>query len=80
MIDNFRKGCIVTGGRKRKIRVKGGLFGGSQDKGHQNELAAFVTAVNGGSNLDVEGMLKTSRLTLLIGQSMVEGKPLQVNF
>ncbi|MEC8067320.1 MAG: bi-domain-containing oxidoreductase [Pseudomonadota bacterium] len=80
VIDNFRKGCIVTGGRKRKIRVKGGLFGGSQDKGHQNELAAFVTAVNGGSNLDVEGMLKTSRLTLLIGQSMVEGKPLQVNF
>lgn len=80
VIDNFRKACIVSNGKRRKIRVKNGFLGGSQDKGHNNELAEFIGAVSGNNQLDVEGMFKTSRLTLLASQSMVEGKPLKVNF
>ncbi|PPR15166.1 MAG: Inositol 2-dehydrogenase, partial [Proteobacteria bacterium] len=80
VIDNFRKASIISNGKRRKIRVKNGFLGGSQDKGHNNELAEFVGAVSGNNQLDVEGMFKTSRLTLLASQSMVEGKPLKVNF
>lgn len=80
VIDNFRKASITSNGRCRKIRIKNGFFGGSQDKGHQNELAAFIGAINGNASLDIESMFQVSRLTLLLAQSMVDGKPLKVNF
>jgi predicted dehydrogenase/threonine dehydrogenase-like Zn-dependent dehydrogenase len=80
VIDNFRKASIISNGKRRKIRVKNGFFDGSQDKGHQNELAAFIGAVNGNAPLDIDSMFKVSRLTLLMAQSMVEGQPLKVNF
>lgn len=79
VIDNFRKAMIVTNGKKRKIRIKSGIFGGSQDKGHTNELIQFIQAVQGNGTPDVESMFATSRLTLLIARSMEENKPLKVN-
>tara|TARA_R110000868_G_scaffold189695_2_gene433148 strand:- start:194152 stop:196305 length:2154 start_codon:yes stop_codon:yes gene_type:complete len=80
VIDNFRKAMIVQNGKKRKIKVKNGFFGGSQDKGHMNELVSFIQAVKGNNAPCVDDMFATSRLTLLIARSMEENKPLKVNF
>ncbi|MFT7144088.1 MAG: putative dehydrogenase/threonine dehydrogenase-like Zn-dependent dehydrogenase [Alphaproteobacteria bacterium] len=79
IIDNFRKAMIVSGGKKRKIKIKNGFFGGSQDKGHTNELVQFIQAVQGNSMPDVDAMFEASRLTLLIARSMEENKPLKVS-
>lgn len=79
VIDNFRKAMVVQNGRKRKIKLKNGLFSASQDKGHTNELVAFIKAIKSGKAPNVEDMLASSRLTLLAARSMEENKPLKLN-
>lgn len=80
VIDNFRKAYVVTGGKKRNFKVKSGLLGGGQDKGHSNELLAFISAVKGETPhpISAEDLFQTSEVTFAAECSMQRSQPVKL--
>ncbi len=83
VIDNFRKGFVIKGGKTRKVRacnwIKGLLTGG-QDKGHGAELRAFVDAIKGDSPMSVtlDDFLHSSRVVLAAAESLKTGEAVKL--
>lgn len=73
MIDNFRSITVVADGN----RVKTGSSM-EQDKGHQGELEAFVSATltGGPAPIDEAEMVEVSLATIAIGESLRTGSPI----
>ncbi len=83
VIDNFRKGFIVKGGKTRKVRARSwwkSLLTGGQDKGHGAELQAFVDAVKGDEPLPVslDDFLHSSRVVLAVAESLKLGTSIKI--
>jgi predicted dehydrogenase len=68
VIDDFRRGWTVSGGRRRHL---GGWWGGPR-KGHREELEAFIEAVRHGrpSPISFEESVQATRATLAILESL----------
>ncbi len=66
-MDNFLSLSITGNGKSRIIKARAG-----QDKGHSEELSAFVQAValGGPAPVDEEELLETSQATLLVLDSL----------
>lgn len=80
VIDNFRKAYVVSGGKKRQFKLKGGLLSTPQDKGHQNELLAFMSAVKGETDnpMPMADLYRTSMITFAMEESMQTGAPVHL--
>lgn len=74
VIDNFRNAFTSINGKKTKLKAKG------QDKGHAAELELFAKAVRGEeTNLDTKSMFVTSKVTLLIAESIQSNTAVKVD-
>jgi predicted dehydrogenase len=74
-LDNFRSAAVWSGRGKSEKKARGG-----QDKGQRAEMAAFVDAVRTGGPMpiSVPSLLATTRATIAVGDSMLNGRPEQV--
>ncbi len=75
VIDNFKEAFITANGKRKKFSTT------TQDKGHKNELVAFVRAIKGEEPLSIltcEDSFESSRITLLAKQSMEENKVIKL--
>jgi predicted dehydrogenase/threonine dehydrogenase-like Zn-dependent dehydrogenase len=72
VIDNFRSGTLISGGKER--RDGAGL---DQDKGHAAQLKAFVAAAatGGRAPVDEAELIETSLATIAIGEALRAGAP-----
>lgn len=74
IIDDFRIAEAWSGGKRRK------LWKGSQDKGHQAELAAFINAIRVGGDAPIswEELRATTLASILAVRSLREGMPIDL--
>jgi predicted dehydrogenase/threonine dehydrogenase-like Zn-dependent dehydrogenase len=74
VIDDWREVTVVRGGRARRRKAL------SQDKGHREEVAAFVRAVaeGGSSPIPWSDLRAVSRASVLAVRSLREGFPFDV--
>lgn len=74
-LDNFRKATVWSGRRARVERATG-----ATDKGQRQQLAQFLEAVRSGGPMpiDLASLVTTTRATLAIVESRVNGRPLPV--
>jgi predicted dehydrogenase len=72
VIDNFRSLTVVADGKEK--RTGGGV---DQDKGHADQLKAFVAAVAAGGRAPVDEaeLVETSLATIAIAESLRTGAP-----
>jgi predicted dehydrogenase len=75
VIDDFKTLTMTRGGKRRHVRQRG------QDKGHRNELEAFVTALKKNSQLPVsfEDALWATLVTFQIMEALKVGGPVKVD-
>ncbi|KPL19302.1 MAG: hypothetical protein AMJ92_03965 [candidate division Zixibacteria bacterium SM23_81] len=75
VIDDFKTLTTSRGGKRRHIRHR------RQDKGHRNELKAFVTALKRGSQLPVsfQDALWATLVTFQIMEALKVGAPVKVD-
>lgn len=71
-LDNFRSATVWSGRGKSVTKARGG-----QDKGQRSEMAAFAEAVRTGGPMPIsaESLLATTRATIAVGESMLNGRP-----
>jgi predicted dehydrogenase len=71
-LDNFRSASVWSARRKKTSKSRTG-----QDKGQRSELAAFIDAVRNDTPMpvSVESLLATTRATIAVGESMLNGRP-----
>jgi predicted dehydrogenase/threonine dehydrogenase-like Zn-dependent dehydrogenase len=69
-LDNFRRGTVWRGRRRRTQRVLGAV-----DKGQGAELAAFLGAVGAGGPMPISiaSLVATTRATLAVSRSLASG-------
>ena len=75
VIDNYKDAFVTTNGKRKKFSTS------TQDKGHNNELVAFVRAVKGEEPLSIltcEDSFESSRITLLAKESMEQSKVIKL--
>src|SRR5690606_22535345 len=74
VLDDFRRLTISRNGRRRSVR----RF--SQDKGFDQEIAAFLGAVKGqvGTSIPLDALVSTTRATFAIEESLRSGMPVAV--
>ena len=74
-LDNFRRLSMFRDNRRRRQR----LF--NQAKGHAEEMAAFVKAVQGGGAMpiDLPSIVAVTVATFLIPRSLEQGMPLSID-
>ena len=74
-LDNFRSAGVWTARGRSATKARGG-----QDKGQRSEMAAFIEAVRTGRPMPIgiESLLATTRATIAVGESMVNGRPEKV--
>jgi predicted dehydrogenase/threonine dehydrogenase-like Zn-dependent dehydrogenase len=75
VIDNYKEAFITTNGKRKKFSTT------AQDKGHKNELVAFVRAIKGEEPLSIltcEDSFESSRITLLAKESMEQNKVIKL--
>jgi predicted dehydrogenase len=73
IIDDFKIGQILSGGRQEQIGR------GAQDKGHADQLAAFFQAVRSGQPpISLESLAATTLATFAIIESIRSGSSLEV--
>ena len=74
-LDNFRKATVWSGRGHETSRARGG-----QDKGQRAELARFVDACVAGAAMPIpfESLAATTRATIAVRDSLLNGKPEQV--
>jgi predicted dehydrogenase len=72
IIDNYRE-TTFHGARHRAMR-------GSQDKGFDGEIAAFLGAVRHGGNWPIpyDSLVRTTKVTFAILESLREGRPVAI--
>jgi predicted dehydrogenase len=78
VIDDFRTGLLVREGRRRRI----GGWWSRQQKGHREEIEAFLEAVRkGGTNpVPFEEAVRTTRATFAIRDSLSRGVPVTLAY
>jgi len=76
VMEVFRRGWLVRGGRRRRI----GGFWPRQEKGHREEMQAFLEAVRRSSPSPVpfEEAVRTTRATFAIRESLSRGIPIDL--
>jgi predicted dehydrogenase/threonine dehydrogenase-like Zn-dependent dehydrogenase len=74
VLDDFREVEISRGGKRKKTRKM------SQDKGFDEEVAAFVAAARGGGTLPIPlaDLVATTRATFAIEESLRTGRPAEI--
>jgi polar amino acid transport system substrate-binding protein len=74
VLDDFRQLTLSQGGRRRTAKRL------SQDKGFDQEVAAFLTAVRGGGEppIPLRSLVATTRATFAIEESLRSGLPVSV--
>ncbi len=74
VVDDFRELIIVKGGKRRRRKQL------SQDKGHKEEVRRFIEAVKRGGEMPIpfEEIVATTLTTLKIEESILAGKPLDI--
>jgi predicted dehydrogenase len=74
VMDDFKEVRLIGKGKSKRMRMK-------QDKGHKEELRAFVEAVLNGSDMPIpfESMVATTLSTFRILDSLKENRPLDVS-
>jgi predicted dehydrogenase len=75
VIDNFRTATLISDGKEKS--AGSGL---DQDKGHADQLKAFVTAVatGGRAPVDEAELIETSLATIAIGEALRNGAPVNL--
>lgn len=75
VLEDFRRLELVRGGKKRVLRS---IL--RQDKGHRGECAAFVSAIQSGTDSPIpfREIISTMRATLALEQSRSLGRPVAV--
>ncbi|MFM7140824.1 MAG: Gfo/Idh/MocA family oxidoreductase, partial [Alphaproteobacteria bacterium] len=73
ILDNFRR-TTFHGVSRRDV-------GGAQDKGFDGEIAAFVKAVRDGGGWPIpwQDLVRTTRVTVAILESLREGRPVPIS-
>jgi predicted dehydrogenase/threonine dehydrogenase-like Zn-dependent dehydrogenase len=71
-LDNFRQAAVWVSRKHTTLRSRGG-----QDKGQQDLLAAFVSAVLAGSPMpiSIDSLVATTRATIAVEESLTSGRP-----
>lgn len=74
VLEDFKSGVTVRGGRETKLR------GGAQDKGHAAEVAAFVEALRlgGPSPIALDSLIATTLASFAAVESLRSGKPVDL--
>ncbi|HLU24438.1 MAG TPA: hypothetical protein VKZ58_01845, partial [Longimicrobiales bacterium] len=74
VLDDFRELVISQGGKREKVRRL------SQDKGFDQEIAAFLAAVQEGREppIPLRSIIATTRATFAIEESLRTGRPVPV--
>jgi predicted dehydrogenase len=74
-LDNFKSAAVWSERGKRTAKARGG-----QDKGQRSEMEQFVEAVRTGDPMpiSVDSLLATTRATVAVGESMLNGRPEQI--
>jgi predicted dehydrogenase len=74
-LDNFRKGTVWSG---RGTKTAGAR--GTQGKGQEQQIAAFVDALLAGGPMPIslDSLLATTRATIAAGESLTSGSPVQI--
>lgn len=74
VLDDFRKLTLVRGGKRKETRRL------SQDKGYDQEVAAFIQAVRGGGEppIPLRSLVATTRATFAMEESLRTGLPVAV--
>ncbi len=75
VIDDFKNATFTRKGKTKKIkRVK-------QDKGHREELEAFVEAVKNSKEMPIkfEEIVTTTLVTFKILESLEKGVPIEIS-
>lgn len=74
VMDDFKEVRLIRKGKTRRMRMK-------QDKGHKEELRAFVEAVLTGGDMPIpfESIVATTLTTFRILDSLEENRPLDVS-
>lgn len=75
VIDNFRSSTLVSDGKQKRDGQ-----GHEQDKGHADQLKAFVSAVatGGRAPVDEAELIETSLATIAIGDALRTGVPVSL--
>jgi predicted dehydrogenase len=75
VLDNFRSLELVRGGRSKHHRSRL-----RQDKGHREEVAAFIEAVRGGGRLPIPitELFAVSRCTLALVECLKTRSPVRI--
>ena len=76
IIDDFRRASVVRNGRRRRL----GWGWSRPDKGHRQELEAYVQAIRTGgpSPVPFEDAVRTTRATLALRESLSRGAALEL--
>jgi predicted dehydrogenase len=74
VLDDFRELTVSRNGKRRRIRKW------SQDKGFDQEVAAFLQAVKTGGPppIPLHSLVQTTRATFAIEESLRTGLPIRV--
>jgi len=75
ILDDFRQLTLTRNGKRRKVRKL------AQEKGFDQEVAAFLTAVRKGGEppIPLESLVSTTRATFAIEESLRTGRPVTVS-
>ncbi|HEX6039516.1 Gfo/Idh/MocA family protein, partial [Longimicrobium sp.] len=74
VLDDFRELTISRNGKRKSVKKL------SQDKGFDEEIAAFLAAVKGGAMpIPLRSLVATTRATFAIEQSLATGQPVPVD-
>lgn len=75
IIDDFKNATFTRGGKTKKIKKI------NQDKGHREELEAFVEAVKSGEEMPIkfEEIVTTTLITFKILESLEKGVPIEIS-
>ncbi len=74
VLDDFRELTLSKGGKRRSVKKL------SQDKGFDEEIAAFLAAVKGGTlPIPLRSLVATTRATFAIEESLATGLPVAVD-
>ena len=74
VIDNFQRLFLYQGGKKREFKLS------SIDKGHREEVRAFLAAIKEGkpSPIPFESLVATTRTTFKVLESLQVGVPVSL--
>lgn len=74
VIDNFQRLSLYQGGKKREFKLS------TIDKGHREEVRAFLTAIQEGkqSPIPFESLMTTTRTTFKVIESLQVGVPVSL--